>query len=79
MQARSVLVVGGGGIGSRLVERELGSVLGPAGISARFVRYGAPTMRDPAHWYQNAEDRRAVLDTWLQTLVPFLSGYESGS
>ena len=54
-------------------------VAGPAGISARLVRYGAPTMRDPAHWYQNAEDRRAVLDTWLQTLVPFLSGYELGS
>src|SRR5262249_39716149 len=37
---RSVLIVGGGGIGSRLVERELGSVFGPAGISLRMVRYG---------------------------------------
>ena len=32
--------------------------------------------RDPGHWYQNAEDRRAVLDTWLQVLVPFLSEYQ---
>ena len=73
-------MVGGGGIGSRLVQRELSSVLSPAGISTRMVRYGAPTtMREPAHWYQNAEDRRAVLDAWLQTLVPFLSGYEAGS
>jgi hypothetical protein len=67
---RLVLVAGGGGIGSGLVERELVSVLGPAGISVRMVRYGTAA-RDPAHWYQNAEDRRAVLDTWLQVLVPF--------
>jgi len=73
--ARSVLVAGGGGIGSRLVEGELGSVFGPAGISVRMVRYGAAG-RDPGHWYQNAEDRRAVLDTWLQVLVPFLSEYQ---
>jgi hypothetical protein len=71
----SVLVAGGGGIGSRLVERELESVFGPAGISVRMVRYGEAG-RDPAHWYQNADDRRAVLDSWLQLLVPFLSGYE---
>jgi hypothetical protein len=75
LQARSVLVPGGGGIGSRLVERELDSVLGPAGISVRIVRHSEGG-RDPAWWYQNAEDRRAVLDTWLQLLVPFLSGYE---
>jgi hypothetical protein len=73
--ARLVLVAGGGGIGSRLVESELVSVLRPAGISVLLVRYGAAG-RDPGHWYQNAEDRRAVLDTWLQVLVPFLSEYQ---
>ena len=39
------------------------------------MRYGDGG-RDPAHWYQNADDRRAVLDGWLQVLVPFLSGYD---
>jgi hypothetical protein len=73
--AREVLVVGGGGIGSRLVERDLANVLEPAGIGLRMVAYGTGT-RDPARWYQNAEDRRAVLDTWLQLLVPFLGDYE---
>jgi hypothetical protein len=77
LASKSALVAGGGGIGSRLVERELESVLGPAGISVRMVRYGGAG-RDPAHWYQNADDRRAVLDSWLQLLVPFLSGYEPG-
>ncbi|HLZ27898.1 MAG TPA: hypothetical protein VKV73_11330 [Chloroflexota bacterium] len=76
--ARRVLVVGGGGIGSRLVEGQLVSVLGQAGISVRMVRYSAAG-RDPAHWFLNADDRRAVLDTWLQVLVPFLSGYQPGS
>jgi hypothetical protein len=74
--ARLVLVAGGGGIGSRLVERQIVSVLGPAGIDVRMVRYGT-ALRDPGHWYQNAEDRRAVLDSWLQLLVPFLSEYQS--
>jgi hypothetical protein len=77
LESRSALVAGGGGIGSRLVERELESVFGPAGISVRMVRYG-DAGRDPARWYQNADDRRAVLDSWLQLLVPFLSGYEPG-
>jgi len=78
--ARSVVVVGGGGIGSRVVERQLAEVLQPAGISLRMVAYGDPTPgRDPAHWYQNAEDRRAVLDSWLQLLVPYLSGYDTGT
>jgi hypothetical protein len=76
--ARRVLVPGGGGIGSRLVERELRSVLGPVGIDVRLVRYREGG-RDPAQWYRNAEDRRAVLDSWLQLLVPFLSGYEPGA
>jgi hypothetical protein len=75
--SRSALVAGGGGIGSRLVERELESVFGPAGISVRMVRYGE-VGRDPGQWYRNADDRRAVLDSWLQLLVPFLSGYEPG-
>jgi len=74
--ARRVLVAGGGGIGSRLVAGELESVFGPAGISVRMVRY-SPAGRDPGHWYQNADDRRAVLDTWLQVLVPFLSEYQA--
>jgi hypothetical protein len=73
-----VLVPGGGGIGSRLVERELRSVLGPVGIEVRLVRYRHDG-RDPALWYQNADDRRAVLDSWLQLVVPFLSGYEPGA
>ncbi len=73
--ARQVLVPGGGGIGSRLVERELLSVFGPLGIDVRLVRYRDGS-RDPARWYENADDRRAVLDSWLQLLVPFLSGYE---
>ena len=76
--ARLVLVPGGGGIGSRLVERELLSVFGPYGIDVRLVRY-RDDGRDPARWYQNADDRRAVLDSWLQLLVPFLSGYEPGA
>jgi hypothetical protein len=75
--SRSAVVAGGGGIGSRLVERELESVFGPVGISVRMVRYG-DAGRDPGRWYQNADDRRAVLDSWLQLLVPFLSGYEPG-
>jgi hypothetical protein len=78
--ASSVLVVGGGGIGSRVVERQLAEVLAPAGLSLRMVPYGAATPgRDAAHWYQNADDRRAVLDSWLQLLVPYLSGYDSGT
>jgi hypothetical protein len=76
--ARRVLVPGGGGIGSRLVERELLSVFEPLGIDVRLVRY-RDNPRDPARWYQNADDRRAVLDSWLQLLVPFLSGYEPGA
>jgi len=76
LHSRSVLVLGGGGIGSRLVERELMAVLGPVGMSVRMVRSGG-IEREPGHWYQNAEDRRAVLDSWLQLLVPFLSGYDA--
>jgi hypothetical protein len=75
LHTQSVLIPGGGGIGSRLVERELVRVLRPAGIAVRIVRHGDQG-RDPARWYLNADDRRAVLDSWLQLLVPFLSGYE---
>jgi hypothetical protein len=78
LRGRSVLVPGGGGIGSRLVERELDAVLRPAGIDVRLVRYG-DAARDPADWFKVAEDRRAVLDSWLQMLVPYLSGYEPGT
>ncbi|MBV9326619.1 MAG: hypothetical protein JO352_22900 [Chloroflexi bacterium] len=77
-QAHDVLVLGGGGIGSRLVERQVSDVLQPAGISSRIVRYSDGS-RDPRVWYQNAEDRRAVLDGWLQVLVPYLSGYDADS
>jgi hypothetical protein len=79
--AQLVLVAGGGGIGSRVVERELSDVWEPNGIDLRMVAYAqgqAPNGRDPAHWYANAEDRRAVLDSWLQLLVPYLSGYDAG-
>jgi hypothetical protein len=76
LHSRTVLVLGGGGIGSRLVQRELVGVLGPAGMRVRMVRSG-DTERDPGRWYQNAEDRRAVLDSWLQFVVPFLSGYDA--
>jgi hypothetical protein len=75
-EAHSVLVLGGGGIGSRLVEQQVGDVLAPAGIASAIVDYGGGG-RDPGQWYQNAEDRRAVLDAWLQVLVPYLSGYDS--
>ena len=75
--ARAVLVPGGGGIGSRLVERQVMAVFGPRGLNLRMVRSGG-TDREPGRWYQNAEDRRAVLDSWLQLLVPFLSGYDPG-
>jgi len=78
LHGAAVLVLGGGGIGSRLAERELVSVLGPGGMTVRMVRYGGAG-RDPGHWYQNPEDRRAVLDSWLQLVVPFLSGYETDS
>ncbi len=79
LHGAAVLVLGGGGIGSRLVERELASVLGrPGGMTVRMVRYG-DSGRDPGHWYLNPEDRRAVLDSWLQLVVPFLSGYETDS
>jgi hypothetical protein len=75
VRGQSVLVPGGGGIGSRLVQRELLSVFRPVGIDVRMVRYGEHG-RDPGRWWQNADDRRAVLDSWLQLIVPFLSGYE---
>jgi hypothetical protein len=75
---RQVLVVGGGGIGSRLVKRLLLSVLAPAGMDVRMVAY-AGAMQNPGRWYQDAMERRAVLDSWLQLLVPYLSGYESGA
>lgn len=73
--AHTAIVYGGGGIGSRLVERQLEEVFDPAGISVSLVRVG-PITKDPAQWYRDPEDRRAVLDTWLQLLVPFLSGYD---
>jgi len=76
--AHSVLVAGGGGIGSRVVERQLSEVFGPAGIGLRMVPYGS-NGRDPARWYTNGDDRRAVLDSWLQVLVPYLSGYDAGT
>ena len=49
-----------------------------AGIDVRLVRY-RDDGRAPAQWYLNADDRRAVLDSWLQLVVPFLSGYEPGA
>jgi hypothetical protein len=78
-QAHRVLVPGGGGIGSRLVKQELAAAFEPSGMRVRMVSDGGNPARDPGGWYQNAEDRRAVLDSWLQVLVPFLSGYEPGA
>jgi hypothetical protein len=75
LRATTLLVPGGGGIGTRLVERDLKSVLQPAGIGVRLVRIGPPN-RSASEWYRNADDRRAVLDSWLQLLVPYLSSYE---
>jgi hypothetical protein len=72
LHASSVLTPGGW-LGSRLARRQLQSVLQPAGISVRLSSMGAPG-RDPARWYTNAEDRRAVLDLWIQWLVPFVGG-----
>lgn len=76
LKAATVLVLGGGGIGSRLVERDLASVFSPFDVRIRMVRHGEAG-RDPGAWYRNAEDRRAVLDSWLQWAVPFLSGYDA--
>jgi hypothetical protein len=70
--ARSVAVPGGGGIGTRLVERDLRSVFDAQGIGVRLVQFGPPN-RSAAEWYRNADDRRAVLDSWLQLVVPYLS------
>jgi len=80
LSAQSVAVVGAGGIGSRLVERQLADVFQPADVRLEMVAYDSGgSGREPARWYQNAEDRRAVLDSWLQLLVPYLSGYETGT
>ena len=73
--ARSLLLPGGGGIGTRVVERDVRSVFEAHGIAARLVVFG-PSNRSAAEWYRNADDRRAVLDSWLQLLVPYLSSYE---
>ena len=69
--AKSVIVMGGG-LGSRLTRREIGSVFAPRGLALRLVQ-PAPPVRDPAAWYANADDRRRVLGLWLQLLVPFLA------
>ena len=68
--ARSVLTAGGW-LGSRVARRQLESVFSPAGITVRLSRmtHGG---RDPARWYTDPQDRRAVLDLWLQLAFPFL-------
>jgi hypothetical protein len=58
------VLVPNGGIGSRLSQRDVGGTLAPAGIAVRVVPFGPPA-RDPARWYENADDRRAVLDLWV--------------
>jgi hypothetical protein len=77
--ATSVLAPGGG-IGSRVMQRELNAVLEPAGMRLRLARM-APPRYDAGRWYEAAEGRRAVLDLWLQLLVPYLAagGSPSGS
>ena len=62
---------------STLLERNV-AMQRELGIDVRLVRY-RDDGRDPARWYQNADDRRAVLDSWLQLGVPFLSDYEPGA
>ena len=71
--ARSVLTPGGW-LGSRLARRQLESVFSPAGIDLHLSRLplSGPPGRDPARWYQDAQDRRAVLDLWVQWFVPFV-------
>jgi hypothetical protein len=75
VHAESVLTPGGW-LGSRLARRQLESVLSPAGMSVRLTRL--PILQstpgpDPARWYQDADARRAVLDLWVQWLLPFAS------
>lgn len=65
--ARSVLLPGGG-LGSKLSRQDAAAILEPAGISLRLVPLG-PLERDPARWYENADDRRAVLDEWLSLVT----------
>jgi hypothetical protein len=62
------------------MQRELSAVLEPAGMRLRLARM-APPRYDAARWYEAAEGRRAVLDLWLQLLVPYLAagGSPSGS
>lgn len=67
------VLVPNGGIGSRLSQRDVGGTLGPAGITVRVVPFGPPA-RDPARWYANAEDRRAVLDLWVGLMLSELGG-----
>jgi hypothetical protein len=71
--AHSVLTPGGW-LGSRLARRQLESVFSPAGISVHLPRLpsSGPPGRDPARWYLDPEDRRAVLDLWVQWLLPFV-------
>jgi hypothetical protein len=73
LDAQSVLTPGGW-LGSRLARRQLESVFSPAGISVHLARLATPGSpgRDPARWYLDPEDRRAVLDLWVQWLLPFV-------
>jgi hypothetical protein len=68
----------GGGLGSRLTQRELSGVLEPAGMRVRLARMGPPRY-DPARWFEVAEGRRAVLDQWLQLLAPYLAAGGDGA
>jgi hypothetical protein len=67
--ARSVLLVGNA-MRSRLERRMAEGVYDPAGIQVRISALEPPT-RDPARWFEYADDRRAVLSMWIQLLVPF--------
>jgi hypothetical protein len=74
LQAASVLTPGGW-LGSRLARRQLESVLAPAGVAVHLARLPtlAPPQRDPSDWYEDPESRRAVLDLWVQWLIPSAS------
>jgi hypothetical protein len=73
--ARTALAPGGG-MGSRVTQRELAAVLEPAGVQVHLARM-APPRYDAGRWYEAAEGRRAVLDLWLQLLVPYVAGGDS--
>lgn len=60
------------GLGSRVTLRDLRGVLQPAGIDVTMALMEPPE-HDPAHWYADGHDRQAVVEYWLQYVVPALA------